>query len=206
MGILQEVYHITEPTSAIYKAKLIDPVTKFFIFDVDVLSEIDNEKADIFWNFGDPLSTDNEIISPTIVDSIMSHTYEYAGDYTVTSIVNVDGVLFHITRSFEIINDNPPTVTISPISGAYITNQLINITSDKEGTIYYTTDGSNPNSNSTQYINSFPLTAVDEFTITNYTVKAVIVDIFGEVSAIKTENYSIVPVLDVNASLPSGNY
>src|SRR5690606_24790439 len=45
----------------------------------------------------------------------------------------------------------PPTVTASPPSGTYFTEQSVELVSDEPATIYYTTDGSEPTTNSTVY-------------------------------------------------------
>lgn len=119
MSRLKDVYHITEASSATFyenldpfidyvaSNKLVDVVQKNFLFDIDILSELDNVDADIFWNFGDPFCDpdDNELVVNTIVQSVVSHTYTHAGNYKVHSIVTINGVLFHIEKTFTIEAD-----------------------------------------------------------------------------------------------------
>lgn len=146
MSRLKDVYHITEATSSTFyiqedpyidyfnSNKLVEPVLKNFIFDIDILSEIDNVNADIFWNFGDPfcIPDENEMIVSTIIESIVTHTYTHAGTYKVHAIVTIDGVLFHIEKSFTLQADGDivyydPEIILFRTDGTVLNNPEVPI-------------------------------------------------------------------------------
>lgn len=107
-----------------------------------------------------------------------------AGNYALT-ITYVEGE-----------NENNPKATLtplfvttpvfSPVPGTYDTNQNVTITAGR-GTIYYTTDGSNPATSSTrvEYTEPIPMHHED-----NFSFKAVAVD-GSNVSAVATAEYTI---------------
>ncbi|MEP2026775.1 MAG: starch-binding protein [Reichenbachiella sp.] len=80
-----------------------------------------------------------------------------------------------------------PTVSISPASGVYADpiNVTLSASSQNDPTsIYYTIDGSNPNSNSSQYTSPINVAA-------NTTIKALAIDDQGNHSAIASNSYTI---------------
>lgn len=97
MSILENYYKIKEtlPTSG---ALLVSPTIKYFSFDFDNISKENNNATTIFWNFGDPYSTENEIIKSKVSNSMISHVYTYSGTYKVTCIANVGGVPYHLEQ------------------------------------------------------------------------------------------------------------
>ncbi len=76
-----------------------------------------------------------------------------------------------------------PVPAITPISGIYYGAQTVSISASNDATIYYTTDGTTPTVNSTEYTEPFTVDATT-------TVKAIAVS--GEdVSAVATSAYTI---------------
>lgn len=79
-----------------------------------------------------------------------------------------------------------PTVTASPVGGNYDGAQSVVLTADDESatTIYYTTDGSEPTSSSTQYTGPINIG-------TTTTLKFMAVDAAGNQGTTQTETYNI---------------
>lgn len=116
MSLLTDIYKITEPTSAqIPNVNLnITPVVKYFSLDLNKISLNDNNGT-ILWNFGDPFSAENELLQAQITNASTSHIYTHAGTYILNAIVNMNGVLFHITKQIIIDSDVAPlSVQIIP--------------------------------------------------------------------------------------------
>lgn len=80
-----------------------------------------------------------------------------------------------------------PVPAISPISGTYYGAQTVSISAQNGATIYYTTDGTTPDVNSTVYTEPFTVNATT-------TVKAIAVQ-NEDISAVATSDYTInIPV------------
>ncbi|WP_281774444.1 chitobiase/beta-hexosaminidase C-terminal domain-containing protein [Methanobacterium formicicum] len=79
-----------------------------------------------------------------------------------------------------------PTVSANPVGGNYDSAQTIVLTADDESatTIYYTTDGSEPTTSSTQYTGPINIT-------TTTTLKFMAVDAAGNQGTTQTETYNI---------------
>lgn len=103
MSMLTDLFNITEynGSSGII---LTTPVKHTFTFDLNDIIVENNVNSSVIWNFGDPDSVDNEIVSSSVANAFVTHTYTYAGLYTIHSIANVNGVTYHIEQII-IIND-----------------------------------------------------------------------------------------------------
>jgi parallel beta-helix repeat protein len=131
------------------------------------------------WDFGDgKISTEK---NPT-------HTYTTPGNYTITLTVSTKyGDTNSTTKTITVgtIDTTAPTVTANPTNGTYNTTQTVSLISDDPtATIYYTTDGTDPTSNSTPY--TAPL-IIDTTTPLKYAA----VDPAGNWSPIYTQTYTI---------------
>lgn len=104
-----------------------------------------------------------------------------AGNYTLTVNYVVGG-----TPTATLTPLFVTTPVFSPASGTYDSNQDVTITA-ASGTIYYTTDGSDPSTSSTRMEYTAPIPMHHE---DNFTFKAVAVD-GNEVSAVAEADYTI---------------
>ena len=95
------------------------------------------------------------------------------------------------------IDKVPPTAYASPSGGIYNTTQTVNLNMDKDGTIYYTLDGTDPTNSSSIYINPIIIN-------TNTIVKFLAVDRAGNKSPVYTENYTIDTVPPTANATPTG--
>jgi len=95
-----------------------------------------------------------------------------------------------------------PTVTVSPPGGVYGTPQTVTLTSDKPATIYYTTDGSVP---TTETPTSGP-SPVSVTIASSAVLRAIAVDKHGAKSTVVTEAYTIDTEPPTVTATPSGGW
>jgi hypothetical protein len=91
-----------------------------------------------------------------------------------------------------IINPPAPTPTFTPKAGTYNSVQTVTISDSAGGTMYYTTDGSTPTSNSTRYLGPITLK-------TSETIKAIDTAAGYSASAVATAAY----VIEAQAATPA---
>lgn len=159
--ILRDVYKFEETNGRVFD--LVDsPALKTFSFDLESLSKNNNMSSSVFWNFGDPDDVINEITTKSIVQSTVNHIFKYEGAYKITSIANVNGVLYHLERNC-IVGTND--VRIYP--NTILTNTEFNITFKsfyETDMIYYTITESDTNIYSPLDINSSNTIRYNKFT------------------------------------------
>lgn len=95
--MLTDLFGIIE-TNGASGVPLTTSVTKTFTFDLGNLLKENDNNSSVFWNFGDPSSSDNELVSKSISNAMVTHNYTYPGQYTIHSIANVNGVPYHIDQ------------------------------------------------------------------------------------------------------------
>jgi len=88
-----------------------------------------------------------------------------------------------ITKSIY-LDTVPPSTTATPSGGKFKTPQLVTLTTNENAKIYYTIDGSQPTTSSTQY--SAPIEV-----LTSTAIKFFSVDPAGNIEKVKVENYTI---------------
>lgn len=89
-----------------------------------------------------------------------------------------------VTYTYSVTDNLPPTVIASPVGGIYAVPVTINLTADENADIFYTLDGTDPNLSSSIYTAPINIGA-------NTTIKFIGRDTAGNVSAVKTESYTI---------------
>lgn len=87
-----------------------------------------------------------------------------------------------------VVDTTPPILTLSPAGGSFASPVTVTLSMNESGTIYYTTDGSDPLSSGTR--SSFANQGQVTFTSTS-TLRAVAVDQAGNESAVQTQTYTI---------------
>ncbi|HEX7031627.1 MAG TPA: chitobiase/beta-hexosaminidase C-terminal domain-containing protein, partial [Nitrososphaera sp.] len=106
------------------------------------------------------------------------------------------------TETYTITDTSPPVITAVPPGGSYNTPQNVTLLSDEPATVYYTTDGSDPTTNSTVY--DAPIVISDTTTLKFFGV-----DTAGNTGAVQTQAYTFgsdtIPPT-VAASPPGGTY
>jgi hypothetical protein len=111
------------------------------------------------------------------------------GNYTFTIPVNAvtdladNGLETLVTSNFT-IDTILPTINSNPVGGLFKNAQNVTITMSKNGTIYYTTNDTNPTINSSKYLNKIPITS-------STTLKYIAQDVAGNISPVNSQTYII---------------
>lgn len=156
-----------------------------------------NEAATIF------ITTDGT--TPTTASTV------YAGPIPLTSMTlkyfarDTAGNTSAVVSQTYVLDNLAPTLTVSPVDGAYPSGQQVTMSSTEAGSIFYTTDGTIPGTaaagSTKAYTAPFALAG-------NTTVKALAVDAFGNASGVTSRLYTVLdttpPVVTVTP--PAGSY
>jgi hypothetical protein len=102
---------------------------------------------------------------------------------------------FNVTQTAP-VDTTPPTVSISPAAGNFTSSFLVTLAMNEAGSIYFTTNGSEPTSASTKYSSPFSVNS-------STTVKYFAVDAAGNASASKSAVYTITPSADTTSPVTS---
>lgn len=119
MAILDTLFNM-ENTNGASGIPLIIPLAQIFSFDLDIFTEDKNSKSSVFWNFGDPDSTDNEIVCSSITGALVRHIYTFPGNYHIHAIANINGVYFHTEQFISISPQVTANVIVDEDSGAIL--------------------------------------------------------------------------------------
>ena len=130
--------------------------------------------------------------------------------FTVTDITG-DGIEYDTNRNDSVELDKngiigedttAPITTASPSGGTYTSAQQVTLTANEDATVYYTTNGSDPNTFGTEYSSPISISATT-------TLKFYAVDTVGNTETVKTENYTITEPpqnIDVHVGSIIGDY
>jgi parallel beta-helix repeat protein len=147
------------------------------------------------WNFGDGTTSTKQ--NPT-------HTYSKSGQYKVTLVATLaNGETLTAAQVLTISDITPPTVTISPNGGKFNTTQTVTLNSSDDSnklTVYYTTDGSDPQTSSIKHVYTSSITLNSTTTL-----KYAAVDSSGNWSPVYEETYTISETaVNTNINVTSG--
>ena len=148
--------------------------------DVQFTDHSTNSPASWSWDFGD---------GTTSTEQNPAHTYTKPGVYTVSLTATNAGGSNTETQSITVNDVTAPIVNISQVGGVFNTTQTValNATDDSDSaTIYYTTDGSDPQTSSTRSVYSGPITIGSTTTL-----KYAAVDPAGNWGPVYSETYTI---------------
>jgi hypothetical protein len=163
----------------------------------DVLSvELDSNEAGttIYYTID---GTEPELSSAVYGPPIQLSSNTILKFYGVDSAGNVGPV---VTESYTITipDTTPPTVSVTPTGGTFgPSGTSVTLSTNEPSTIYYTTDGSTPDTSSLAYSTAIPITAT-------ITLKFFGVDTAGNPSAVQTETYTIDNVSPTVSASPAG--
>ena len=159
------------------------------------LSAADNLDTNplIYYSIDNGLTWKNQAKTVTInlkqgITKLMFYAIDSAGNECTTK-----------TNTYT-IDTTQPTASANPTGGSYNTDKIVTLSMNKDGSIYYTTDGSVPTTSSTKYTNPITIT-------TTTVLKFFAVDLANISSQIYTETYNIDKVAPTaSANLNSGLY
>ena len=141
--------------------------------------------------------------APTTASSVYSSAIPVSITETLEAIATVTGQANSATASAAYVINLPAaaTPTFSPVAGAYGPAQAVSIsTTTPSATIYYTTDGSTPTTNSTQYTGAITVSATERLEAVaiapNYSLSGV------GVAAYTINGTAAMPIFDP----PAGTY
>ncbi|WP_321421178.1 DUF3344 domain-containing protein [uncultured Methanobacterium sp.] len=148
------------------------------------------------WDFNNDGTIDSTQQNPT-------YTYTTPGTYTVKLVVsNKKGNNSMIKTDYITVTITPndtesPTVTASPISGNFNSIVTVTLTAidnfDKRPVIYYTTDGTDPTTESRKYTGNITL-------VKSTILKFIAADKSGNISPVQTETYNVTDTYPPNAT------
>jgi alpha-tubulin suppressor-like RCC1 family protein len=145
--------------------------------------------------------------TPTYPVTGTTQTYSSSIAISSTSVLkffgrDIDGNKETVKTETYTINI-PPVTTANPLGGVYPPGQTVTLSSSKQGTIYYTTDGSTP----TYPVTGSTLTYSGAITINNTTTLRYFArDLSGNQETVKSQTYTISTLPFTTATPPGGAY
>lgn len=137
-----------------------------------------SEPATIYYTVDDTIPDTNSPVYDSALAVYSATTLQFFG-------VDASGNTGSIVTETYTIDSSGPVITASPSGGLYASSQSVVLTADESGTmIYYTTDGTDPETSSPAYEN--PVTVASDLTLKFYGI-----DLHGNVGPVSTEIYDI---------------
>ena len=181
----------------------INPITGFKGDNINLIANLTDTHNNI------PLANKN--IQFTINGTLIgTATTNNQGTATLPYTINLNNGTYNILAQFTADtnytasnNTNNltvvlrPTASVDQLGGIYNTNKTVILSMNKPGTIYYTTNGTNPTTSSSVY--SKPL-SISTTTVLKYLA----VDLAGNKSPIYTQSYTIDKVVPTASANPTG--
>jgi hypothetical protein len=118
-------------------------------------------------------------------DGANSYRQQYSTSSSSWTSFTADDMYMILKQTHGAADTTPPTVTAMPAGGTYATAVSVTLAANEPATIYYTTDGSTPTTQSTVYTSPIQITAATT------TLKFFAKDTAGNASPVKTETYTI---------------
>ena len=95
-------------------------------------------------------------ISPTQITGTFDLRGAAIGQYDVV-VTNPNGQSAILPKGFTVLDTSPPVTTASPVGGTYNAPLIVSLSANEPATIYYTTNGNQPDTNSAVYSGSIPI-------------------------------------------------
>ena len=199
--IAKEAYEAGDVEDAVKhmeKALMLAPDNdqiKFDISDYYIASGYDDKALLMLWE----IIYENNVNAPAAYDKLINY-YADKEDYEMIRDILASCENQNVLATFNKYLANPPAFSVP--EGEYDDVVTLNLTSESEGVIYYTLDGSEPEVGSEVYTG--PIT----MELGNYDVNAIFVNSFGVKSEVAHSTYRIyVRVPDPpEVVLPEGEY
>ena len=160
---------------------LTDPTNPDFYYHDPILGHIPDGIPVTF--AGDALGSVNPLSGFTINGLVMTNLTGIARGVSHPSFT-VDSQT--VSADITVGDITPPIVTANPTGGTYNTTKNVTLTINEPGTIYYTTDGSDPKTSATRKVYSASVVIS-----TSTTLRYVAVDLAGNWSTNYTQRYTI---------------
>ena len=181
-GIADAVASSTTPVVQVVAAPIFSPTAGTFTSAQAVTITTTTTGANIYYTLD----------SSTLTASSTVHTGPISLNTTTTirafatKTGKTDSLVTTGLYTLNIVVTQVPTPTFSPAAGAVNPGQTVTINATTGASFYYTTDGSNPTTASTKYVDGTPITVNVTTTIRVFATKAGLAD-----SAVATATYTI---------------
>jgi parallel beta-helix repeat protein len=140
-----------------------------------------SEAATVYYTIdgSDPLTSSTRHIYSGPINISSSTTLKFVA-------VDLVGNLSPVYTVIYTIDTVAPTVSANPAGGTYNTEQHVNLNASENATVYYTTDGSNPQTSSTRHVYSGPISISSPVIL-----KFAAIDIANNWSPVYTQTYTV---------------
>ena len=174
---------------------LIDPTNPDFYYHDPIYGHVPDGIPATF--AGDTIGSVNPLSALTINGLVMTGFTGIVLGISHPSFT-VDGQT--VSADITVGDITPPTVTPNPAGGTYNTTKSVTLTISEPGTVYYTTDGSDPKTSPTRKVYSSTPVVISATT----TLKFIAVDLAGNWSPSYVQKYTIDKIAPTASASPIG--